>query len=111
MKIFYDHLINLEELIVELDGHEIAVEEREELIGLMDQTMHHQILEAILDHLPKEHHEDFLSRFHQAPHSPDLLVFIKERVTVDIESVIKDRAGKAKKEILREIKKSKTKRA
>ncbi len=105
-KIFYDHLINLEEVILTLDGQSIDEEEKEELVGLIDQTLHHRILKLILDHLPKEHHEAFLSRFHQAPHDPGLLVFIKEKVTVNIEEVICTEACCAKKEILSEIKKS-----
>ncbi len=106
-KVFYDHLIKIEEVIAELDNQEIEVEEKEELVGLIDQTLHHHTLQVILDHLPKEHHETFLSRFHQAPHDPGLLVFIKEKVTVNIEEVICTEACCAKKEILAEIKKSK----
>lgn len=108
--VFYNHLINIEEVFIELDTPEIESEEKEELLGLIDQTLHHHILQLILDYLPKEYHETFLAHFHQAPYDPELLVFIKERVEIDIETVIKTKADQTKKEILAEIKKSKKKK-
>jgi len=108
--IFYNHLISLREVIDELNTYEIESEEKEELLGLIDQTFHHHILQLILDYLPKEYHEIFLTHFHQAPYDPELLIFIKERVVIDIETVIKTKAAQTKKEILAEIKKSKKKK-
>lgn len=108
-KVFYDHLIKIEEVVMEFDGQEIAIEEREELIGLIDQTIHHHTLVLILDHLPREHHETFLTRFHQTPHDPKLLLFLKENVSIDIEETIRTKAQQIKKEILQEIKKSRKK--
>lgn len=109
-EVFYYHLINIEEVITELDMHEIESEEKEELLGLIDQTFHHHILQLILDYLPKEYHETFLTHFHHAPYDPELLIFIKERVVIDIEAVIKTKADQTKKEILAVIKKSKRKK-
>lgn len=99
-KIFYDHLIIIEEVIAVLDEHKLSPKERTELLQLMDQTLHHRILDVILTLLPKEHHETFLTRFHKAPHDPGLIPFLKERTNKDIEKVILSEANKTKKELL-----------
>lgn len=106
-KIFYDHLIVFEELIAELNS--LDNESKQEIIGLMDETLHHHILDTILTHLPKEHHGEFLERFHKAPHDPELLLFLKQYAVVDIEEKIKEKAKKVKRGLLSELKKSKHK--
>ncbi len=99
-KIFYDHLVVHEEITAELDKYNIRVEEKEELIQLVDQTLHHHVLDVILTHLPKEKHEEFLTKFHKAPHDESLLDYIK-----DFEEEIIKEAKKVKLELLAEIKK------
>ncbi len=47
-KIFYDHLVMMEEIIVVIDQHDLSPKERQELISLVDQTLHHHILDVIL---------------------------------------------------------------
>jgi len=105
-QIFYEHLINTEEITLTLEGDCLDKVEKEELIGLIDQTLHQQTLEVILDHLPKEFHENFLKMFSKNPYNPHLLAFIKEKVTIDIEKEISEKASKTKKEMLLDIKKS-----
>jgi len=106
-KIFYDHLINIKEVIDELDHYELEVEEREELVAIIDETFHQHTLEIILTHLPSEHHQEFLDKFHQAPHDLQLFDFLKELTEIDIEEAIKGQAEKVKKEIFKDIKKAK----
>jgi hypothetical protein len=108
-KIFYDYLIRIEEITAELDGQELEITEKEEIINLIDDTFHHHTLNLILSRLPKEHHEHFLTCFHEAPHDPKLLCFLKETVADDIEELIRAEAEKIKKEILKDIKKSRRK--
>jgi len=106
-KIFYDHLTITQEVTVELDRYHIDVSEKEELIQLVDETMHHRILDLILRNLPQDKHEMFLTNFHKAPHDPSLLEFLKKEISVDFEKQIADEANKIKKEILAEIKRAK----
>lgn len=101
-KIFYDHLVVREEIIAELDKHKIAIEEREELVELIDENIHIRILDVILTSLPKEKHGHFLKKFHKAPHDPDLLEDLKKEVA-DIEERIVREAKKVKAELLAEI--------
>jgi len=105
-KIFYDHLVLIEEIIAEIDAHNLDPKKRQELIALVDQTLHHHILDVILTHLPHHHHEAFLTRFHQAPHDFGLLTFLKEHTDGDIEKEILKKANSVKKDILSEIKKA-----
>ncbi|MCL4390292.1 MAG: hypothetical protein M1484_00030 [Patescibacteria group bacterium] len=109
VKIFYDHLVLREEVIAVLDKHEIAVEEREELIELVDETLHHRVLDVILTHLPAAKHEEFLTKFHQAPHDPKLLNYLQAQTPVDIEAAIRAAAAAAKQELLDEIKRARKK--
>lgn len=108
-KIFYDHLVLREEITAELDLHSLELEEREELLQLIDETLHHTTLNVILNHLPKEHHREFITKFHAAPYDEKLLDYLQKHVSVDIKSEIAAQAAKIKKEILAEIKKSRKK--
>lgn len=105
-KIFYDHLVVRDEIIVELDKYKISVEEREELVQLVDQNLHHHVLDTILTHLPREKHHDFLEKFHKNPSDEFLLIYLRENTTIDIEEEIKKRSGKVKKELVSEIKRA-----
>ena len=106
MKHFYDHLILIEEVIGQIDLHDLTAEERDELVQLVDQTLHHHALDTILTHLPKDKHEHFLSRYHHDPADHQLLNWLKSEIKADIEAAIKVQAAKIKKEILAEIKKA-----
>lgn len=105
-KIFYDHFLNIKEIVDELDNYELEIEEKEELTAIIDETFHHYTLDIILTNLPQERHQEFLSKFHQSPHNSQLLDFLKEVAETDIEEAIKAEAEKIKKEIFEEIRKS-----
>lgn len=79
MKIFYDHLVSIGEVITEIESLEIEESEKEELARLVDETAHHEMVDVILTHLPEEYHEEFLERFHAKPHDPTLLEYLKAR--------------------------------
>ena len=106
-QLFYDHLIVIEEVIAVLNEHNLTKEERAELLRLIDQTLHHEILDTIFTHLPKEHHETFLTRFHIAPHDAKLLEFLQEATSVDIEGEIFKTANRVKRHALSTIAKAK----
>jgi hypothetical protein len=105
-KIWYDFLVEREEITLVLDKFSLDSEEKAELIDLIDQTLHHHTLNVILSHLPQSYHQDFISRFHKNPADGKLLSFVKTKVTVDIEVEIRKQAQRIKKEILSDIKKS-----
>ena len=103
MRLFYDHLIlDLDEVYAEVEQLEIQPRERRELVGLIDETTHHTVLDTILNHLDKAHHEKFLHRFHQAPHDPEHLQYLREKVD-DIEEKINDAIHDLKQILLQEL--------
>ncbi len=105
-KLFFDHLIVREELNVDLDLHQLDATTRSELLQLIDEILNHHALNVVLSHLPKKHHPDFISRLIHDPGDPELLGYLKSKVTVDIESEIKKHLLKIKTEIKSEIKKA-----
>lgn len=108
-KIFYDHLTRYEEFVAELDRYEMAVEEREEIVQLADETIHLRVLDVILTHLPKEKHREFLEKFHGTPHDEKLLEYLSVTAGVDMGTKIKEAAEITKKELLAEVARSKKK--
>lgn len=105
-KTFLDHLIIIDEVIAELDASGLPAAEREEILGLVHHTTHQHLLNVILNHLPREHHESFLTKFQSTPADPELLAFLKREIKADIESEIRIQAARIKAEILSEIKKA-----
>ncbi len=106
-KVFYDHLIIIEEIEFTLATHQITKEECKEILHLIDRTMHSEILSNILKHLPHAHHEEFLTRFHGAPHDKSLMSFLKDHTMVDIEKEILGVANRVKKTMIKEIERAK----
>ncbi|MBI2405554.1 hypothetical protein HYV21_00665 [Candidatus Microgenomates bacterium] len=108
-KLFYDHLIIFEEVEEAIRNEELEPEEREELHQLIDEMLHHRVLGCILDHLPREHHEEFLERFHETPYDEGLIVYLQEKTLkdLDIEEKIKEAVEQLKQELLLELKKKK----
>ncbi|OGM11917.1 hypothetical protein A2Z22_01645 [Candidatus Woesebacteria bacterium RBG_16_34_12] len=102
-KIFYDHLIVLEDLEKELRDLVETYEEREELWQLIDEIIHHRVLGCILVNLPSKHHEVFITRFCGAPHDETLLQFVNELVENDIEEVISKELQQLQEEIVEEM--------
>lgn len=101
-KLFWDHLIAIEEIEMKIDEHGLVKEEKFKLLQIVRQTFDAKILEGVLSNLPTEKHKHFLDKFHQAPHHPKLLEFLKEEVE-DIEEKISQLAKNLKKEILEEL--------
>ncbi|KKQ43406.1 MAG: hypothetical protein US60_C0002G0014 [Microgenomates group bacterium GW2011_GWC1_37_8] len=103
-KIFYDHLIILEEIEVHIGNIAKTFEEKEEIWKLIDELIHYRVFNLILDHLPRDHNEEFIEKFHKAPYDGRLLTFINERTQQDMEKVIRQEIKLLENEILEEIK-------
>lgn len=96
-KLFYDHLIVIEEITAVLSEHKLKPAEKAKLLALMDATLQHEILDVILTYLPREKHEEFLTKFRAAPHDTKLLQYLNDTAAVNIELAILDRANKIKR--------------
>ncbi len=102
-KIFYDHLIILEEVDLEIKKISQSSEEREELWRIVDELVHYNVLICILERLPKEHHGDFLERLHASPHDERIINFLNEKVGDNIEKILEEKIKSLEKDILKEI--------
>jgi hypothetical protein len=103
-KIFYDHLVVLEEVDVEIKNISKTIEEKEELWKLVDEIVNHRLMITILDKLPIENHSEFLSNFYDAPHDPAHFDYLNQKIEDKIEEVIVREVENLKKELLHEIK-------
>lgn len=106
-KIFYDDLIAFDEIEKQIKSVAKTSEERDELWQIVDELVHHKVLGCILDKLPRENHEEFLHRFHEAPHDEALMDYLKEKIGKNAEELIRQEIGNLAFEILQEIKNSK----
>ena len=104
-KLFYDHLIVLEEVEAEIKKNAETPEEKEELWGLVDEIIHHRVMEKVLDKLPRVHHEDFLTRFHQAPHDDGLMGYLTQKIGENVEELIRQEIGELAYELLQDLRK------
>jgi len=98
-KIFYDHLVRLEEVLVEFKQGELTLEERETVLDIADETVHTRVLKVILDRLPLHRHRLFLNRFHKEPYRAELMDFLKRETGVNIEKLIEIEAEKVKRRL------------
>ncbi len=103
-KIFYDHILELEELERAINGAVESHEEKIELWKIVDEMIHHNVFGCLLDNLPREHHEEFLDKFYQRPYDDSLIEYLNERIQSQVEELIKSEVKKLTSEILEEIK-------
>jgi hypothetical protein len=102
-KVYYDHLIVLDDIENKIKDIAETREEKEELWQLVDDIVHNRVLVCVLDNLPKDHHEEFLGMFHESPHSITLMDYLKERIKENIEELIKQEIGGLATELLGEL--------
>jgi hypothetical protein len=104
-KIFYDHLLVLNEVEGAIRLNVSSLEEKEELWQIIDELIHHRVMAIILENLPREHHEEFLEKFTLAPYDQKLIVYLNDKSAKKIEDLIRKEAKKIESEIIKEIKK------
>jgi hypothetical protein len=102
-KTYYDHLIVLEKVEVVIRESTQTPEEREELWQLIDEIIHHRVLQTVLTHLPDVHHKEFLTKFHETPHDDLLLSYLSEKSEKDIENILQEEIELLENELLREL--------
>lgn len=104
-KLFFDNLIYLEELEVEIKKTSSSQEEREELWSLVDEIVTHKVLGKVLDKLPRADHEEFLTLFHKCPHDEiTIFGYLKSKAGEGIEKELQKELKDISTEILRELK-------
>ncbi len=100
-KLFFDHLLSLDQVDRQIKKIAKTPEEREELWLLVDEIIHHKVFDLILEKLPKNNHEEFLEIFHKAPHSEEVLFeYLKKKIGDNIEEILRQELGDITYDIL-----------
>ncbi len=107
MKQFYSHLIEIQSIIVELDKMDLSYDERLHLSDLVDSSLHHTILDAVLSQLKDEDKLKFIEHFNDGNHDK-LWKLLNEKVD-NIEEKIKKASDDLKKEFMSDLKEAKNK--
>lgn len=105
MRQFYTHLVEIQSIIVELDKMDLSSDEKLHLAHLVDSSLHHTILDAILSELPEEDKKIFIRHLHEDNYDR-IWQFLNDRVD-NIEEKIKKAAEDLKYEIHEDLKKAK----
>lgn len=104
MKQFYSHLIEIESIIVELDKLDLSEDQRHHLASLVDSSIHHTILDAILSELSVADKRVFLQHLNEDDHER-IWKFLNEKVD-KLEEKIKKAANDLKRQLHDDLKKA-----
>ena len=97
--LFYDHLVVISGLDKKIKKYAASNEELQELWYYVEELIHHRVLECCLGHLPEEHHDEFLQKFHSGPHDTGLIGYLNEKIGKDVEKLIKAEMKELSKEL------------
>lgn len=107
IKNFYTHLINYEEIYVELDKLDLSEKERHHLAELIDANLHNTVIEVVLSELSDEDKHIFMK--HLTEQNKDKIWELLNSKADNIEDKIKSAAEDLKEEIHKDIKEAKNK--
>jgi len=99
-KLFFDHLVVLDDVEKRIKSLAESEEEKHELWHLVDEIVHHRVMGCVLHHLPGDHHNEFLEMFTVSPFDEGLIEYINEKTSDEIESYIETEMVGIKKEIM-----------
>lgn len=101
---FYSHLIEIESIVIELDKMDFSDEEKMELSTLIDSSLHHVILNAVLSELSEGDKHTFFNHLRDGDNEK-VMDYLNTRVD-HIEDKIKKAADELKEEMKKDIKKA-----
>lgn len=79
MKHFYSHIIEIESIYTILDVMDLDHEEKQELIVIIESTVHHTIIDTVLSELSEKDKKIFLQHLSKENHE-DLWKHLKENI-------------------------------
>ncbi len=100
-KQFYSHLVETDSLVVELNRMNISESDKAQLISLIDSSIHHVIMDAILSELSPDDKKIFLT--HVLSHEHDKIWELLDKKVDKIEDKITQAADSLKKELYKDI--------
>lgn len=104
-KHFYSHLIEVETIHVALDELELETGEKKELVEIMESSIHHVVVDTVLDELSGEDKKKFLA--HIAAENHDELWNLLNTKIKKPEQKIKKAVDELKTHLHKDIKKAK----
>lgn len=102
---FYSHLVNLDIIAQDLEALSLSKKEKQQLLKIAHDHLHHQILDAILSELTEEDKRTFLLYLHRSQHDK-IWEHLNSKVD-KIEEKIQKVAEDLKKDLREDIKKTK----
>lgn len=102
---FYSHLIEIESIIIQLDKLDLSNEQKLHLTNLIDSSLHHTILDAVLSQLSTQDKKIFLNYLKEGKHDK-IWQFLNEKAN-GIEEKIKKTAEQLKLKLQKDIKEAK----
>lgn len=105
MKYFYSHLIEIDSIILELDKMGLSDEQKLHLAQLVDSSLHHTILDAVLSELSESDKRVFIKHLNEGE-SGKIWKFLNDKVD-GVEIKIKKAAEDLKKQLHRDLRKAK----
>lgn len=106
-KQFYNHIVSVDTLIVEIDKLGLSEEQKIHLVSLIDSTLYHTILDAILSELSPEDKKVFIQYLAQENHE-EVWRFLNQKVE-HIETKVKLAADELIEKMHKDIKEAKKK--
>lgn len=104
-KNFFDHLIELDDLHEEIRSLDMSDDEKIHILKMVDESIHHTILDAILSELSDEDKKTFLKHLDSENHDT-VWDFVNSRIE-SIEEKIKKAADDIKTELHTDVKSTK----
>lgn len=105
MRYFFSHLIEIDSLAAELDKFQLSKEEKLHLASLIDSSLYHTILNAVLSQLSQEDKKIFLNHLKSGDHGT-IWQFLNGKIA-NIEDKIKKAGNDLKIELHKDLKESK----
>ena len=104
---FYHSVVETSSLSLALAEMDLTQEERKHLIDLVEENLHHAILDAVLSELSDKDKQEFIELFAEGD-DEKIWKLLKDRVD-NIEDKIKKTADELKKELHKDIEESRKK--
>jgi len=105
-KSFYNHLVTIDSLTIELDKIEMSQDEKRHLILLIDSNIHQTVLNVVLSELQGNDKKIFLHHLSSGDHDK-AWIHLKGKIE-NVENKIKKAADEIIKELHEDIKKIKS---
>lgn len=105
MKYFYSHLIKIESILTELDKLDLDYQQKHHLTKLLDSSLHHTVLDAILSQLSDQDKRSFM--LHLKGEDEDKIWEFLNKKIEKVEEKIKKAAEDLRNQLHEDIKKAK----